>query len=84
MTAANRHLIHSATTEGNKLSFQLQRAQEESKEFSIQLINHEFDYAHIVCILESNDVFEFISLVNSTITELLQIEPGKHTRLKHL
>ena len=66
------------------MTFKLQRAQEESKEFSLQLINHEFDYAHIVCLLESNDVIEFITLTNNPITELLQIEPCKNIRLKPL
>ena len=52
----NRHLISSATSQGNRLSFKLQRAQEEPIEIDIQLINREFDYAHVVSILESHEV----------------------------
>ena len=80
----NRYLIHSARVEGSQLTFSLQKAQEESKEFLIQLINHEYDFAHLVCILESNEVIEFTSMVNSPITELLQIQPCQPTRLKRL
>lgn len=80
----NRYLIHSARIEGSQLTFSLQKAQEESKEFSIQLINHEYDYAHLVSILESNEVIEFTSMIDSPITELLQITPCQPTRLKPL
>ena len=37
----------------------------------MQLINHEFDYTHIVCIHESNDVIKFITLTNNPLIELL-------------
>ena len=34
--------------------------------------------------MESNEVILFITLVASPITEILQIQPGEHTRLKPL
>ena len=48
------------------------------------MINHEFDYAHVVSIIESNGVIQLISLVSSPITDLLQITPNHHIRLKQL
>ena len=80
----NRHLLHTAELEGTQLSFSLQRAQEESKEFQIQLVNREYDYAHLISILETHEVIQFISLVSSPLTDLLQIQPGEWTRLKPL
>ena len=52
----NRHLLNGAKIEGSHMTFQLQKAQEESKEFTIQLINPEYDYAHVVSILETQHV----------------------------
>ena len=49
----NRHLVTNASIENQRLKFSLQKHENEPEEFDLQLINPEYDYAHVVSILES-------------------------------